>query len=289
MSYRSKLAYFLSSAAGQIQRLPIACPNCRGSRAKFLDRKFLVTSLHECEACGLLFRYPPDRAESLRSFYEHEYEEGETTALPRGAMLQKLLSEGFARHDRSHDTYIEVLRALGGRPGYKLIDFGCSWGYGAWQLQRAGYEVTGLEVASGRAAYGINELGLRIVSKESDLPSDVDLFFSSHVLEHLPAPAPVLQVARRKLRRGGLFVAFTPNGSALHRNRAPQAFHRLWGQVHPVLLTDRFCTNLTSGAPRLMASSPYDLNAIAAWDRQSSLDLDTSGDELLLVVAVEDT
>ncbi len=52
-----------------------------------------------------------------------------------------------------------------------------------------------------------------VVSNFEDVSGKFDVFFSSHVLEHVPDLRKVFEYAASVLRRGGIFVAFTPNGS----------------------------------------------------------------------------
>jgi SAM-dependent methyltransferase len=82
-----------------------------------------------------------------------------------------------------------------------------------------------------------------------------DCFFSAHVIEHVPAPAKVFEYARKLLRTGGLFLAFTPNGSETYRVRSKD-WMRLWGQVHPNLIDDIFLNASFRNSPRVVGSSP---------------------------------
>jgi hypothetical protein len=69
-------------------------------------------------------------------------------------------------------------------------------------------------------------------------------------------PRQVFEWSRRLLRPGGVFVAFTPNGSEAHRRRN-RRWNELWGEVHPNLVDDRFLRRSFAAWPRLLTSSPY--------------------------------
>lgn len=112
------------------------------------------------------------------------------------------------------------------------------------------------------------------------------MFFSSHVLEHVPSVRQVFKLARRVTKQGGLFIAFTPNGSEPFRRRDEQSFKWLWGEVHPNILTDEFYRNLFSGVPLLLASPPYDYREIGNWDRACRKEFELAGNELLAVAVV---
>ena len=90
----------------------------------------------------------------------------------------------------------------------------------------------------------------------------------------------------RAVTHGGLFVAFTPNGSTAFRSRKPGAWHKLWGLVHPQLLDDEFYSTLFRGQPGFVASSPYGDDRIREWRAADGefRSFDLAGDELLCVV-----
>lgn len=126
------------------------CPSCGSTESGLVQRKYFVTELRKCRQCKLLYRYPTDSEEDNSAFYQNSYDEGFTTNLPSEAELKILLLRGFQGHEKDSGTYLEVMRALKVRPGSKVIDFGCSWGYGSWQLQQAGFSVQGYEISRAR-------------------------------------------------------------------------------------------------------------------------------------------
>jgi len=170
--------------------------------------------------------------------------------------------------------------------GARVLDYGASWGYGCWQLQQAGFSAVGFEVSKPRTRYARQKLQQDVFDDLAAIEGAFDVFFSCHVLEHLPSPTDALQYARQVLRPGGLFVAFTPNGSVACLNRDPSTYHRRWGMVHPCYLDEEYYRTMFSDRPKLLASNPYDDRELSAWDRQCDKTLDLSGSELLFVAAV---
>jgi 2-polyprenyl-3-methyl-5-hydroxy-6-metoxy-1,4-benzoquinol methylase len=128
-------------------------------------------------------------------------------------------------------------------------------------------------------------LGVQAFSEMNDVIDTFDVFFSAHVLEHVPAVSGTLEFARKVLRRGGWFVALTPNGSNHFRVARPEAWNQLWGLVHPNFLDERFYRHAFKDDAYLLASPPYDLSAIVRWASSptESISLDMSGDELLVI------
>jgi 2-polyprenyl-3-methyl-5-hydroxy-6-metoxy-1,4-benzoquinol methylase len=204
-----------------------------------------------------LFRTPTTTPEENEAFYQMEYKQGFTSDVPGDAELHMLLTSKFVGHEKDYATYIAILRALGVKPGQSILDFGCSWGYGSWQLKQAGYNVVGFEISSLRSEYARVKLLVDATDELERIGPDgsFDVFFSAHVLEHLPNLADTIAFAKRKLKPDGLFIGFTPNGSAGFRQLAPANWRQIWGLVHPNLLDDVYYRRTFPKC--LLASPPY--------------------------------
>jgi len=280
MNQSRKFRYFLWALA-QTQRGDRSCPSCSSPRADAIRRKFLVTALMECRNCGLRFRVPKDTAARSRKFYQREYEQGFTTDIPSEEQLQDMLSRRFRNTVKDYQTYIDVLKAIGIEPGSTILDFGCSWGYGSWQLREAGFKVYSYEVSKSRAEFARRKLGCSLVG--DDLVSDpIDCLFSAHVLEHLSDPNLFWRIAERVLNPNGVVVCFLPNGdSRLEAQYGSRQYHQLWGQVHPLLVgpgAAAFMAKRHAYVP-VVHTSPYDLQLVQANVPSDHL----MGQELLLI------
>lgn len=256
----TRIAYLRRSVAGQLMPDRLKCPNCGCERSEIVDRKLVVTQLRRCANCQLMFRTPTDDPAINADFYEHVYEQGFTTHMPSDEALDEMKRSGFFGSEKeSYSYYIKILADLGLRPGAKLFDYGCSWGYGSFQLSRAGYNVVAYEVGRSRSRYAKEKLSVRTVDDmdqaERELCGQFDCFFSAHVIEHLPVPARAFVYARQLLVDGGLFVSFTPNGSRNHR-AVSRNWSRLWGEVHPNFIDDKFFDYSFRLSPRSVGSSP---------------------------------
>lgn len=270
----TKLSYFLWSAL----RFPLAdaaCPGCHGQNTYLLHRKYLVTALYRCRDCMLMFRVPKGDPEQSARFYQSAYNEGFTTDCPSREQLQAFLECGFAGTEKEYSTYIKVLQAAGVRPGMRVLDFGCSWGYGSWQLRKAGYEVLSYEVSNPRARYAETMLGCAL-AEPAKLDGTIDCFFSAHVLEHFDRPRDLWKLAYRTLKPDGIVATFVPNG-CLDRKEV----HSIWGHVHPLLIdADGLRAMAAScGFTGRCYSLPYNLAEIQSGSSGSSL----RGDELVII------
>jgi 2-polyprenyl-3-methyl-5-hydroxy-6-metoxy-1,4-benzoquinol methylase len=281
---KTKIKYLLAATKKGLLGQGLTCPSCGSGHSRIVDRKYVVTQLRRCQRCGLLHRTPTTSEEESAWFYQSEYAQGFTTDLPDDQQLAHYLESGFANTGKDYSQYLAVLDALGAHKGDSVLDFGCSWGYGSWQLNRHGFRVESFEISRPRASYARDKLQVNVRSSLSDLQGPFDIFFSSHVLEHVPAVAKAIGFALDVLKAGGLFVAFTPNGSEQHRRTNFEVWHRLWGLVHPNFLDEVFYEKSFAKIPHLVSSKPYDLQQLAQWTASNRLPSISrlDGDELLI-------
>ena len=259
-----------------------SCPACQG-QGVLVRRKFLVLSLMECRSCGLRFRFPKDDA-TVTEYYETSYSvDYPAQQPPTPESLAQITHEGVLNHPaNNYANYAKVLKASGLKPGSTVLDFGCSWGYGSWQLREAGFVVYSMEVSKPRADYARNSMGCTMVNDISEIPERVQCFFSAHVIEHLPDPTLIWKEADKALANDGKMIIFCPNGeprreAVIGRRR----YGYLWPQVHPMVITPDFMRSVSGkyGFRVQFYSEPYDLASIADSGEASNL----LGDELLLV------
>lgn len=246
-----------------------------------------MLTLARCSDCHLLFRQPTTPPQRSREFYQENYAQGYTTDMPGDAALRDLLACSFAGTERDYSRFIAIFDALGVARGASVLEFGCSWGYGAWQFAQAGFRVQAFEVSRPRCRYAREKLGVDACDSLKRVEGKFDLVFSSHVLEHVDVLATNLDLLEGWVRPGGLMVHVTPNGSNAYRQVAPRNWHLLWGEVHPQLLDENFCLHRYQGRPALIGSTPSDPSVLRHWDRENTQLLELSGAELLFAVAVQ--
>lgn len=260
-----------------------SCPAC-GSPTKLVRRKYGVTALRECSVCALRFRTPKDARESAEKFYVEEvYKQGFTTDLPSDKELQAMLARNFTGTEKDFSSPIEVLFSAGLRPGARVLDFGSSWGYGSWQMRKAGFDVLSYEIGRGRARYAKEKLGCIMVENLRELDGSVDCFFSSHVIEHLPDPNILFDEAQHALKPDGIFVCFCPNGATeREQEHGRQIYDDHWGAIHPLMVTPNFMRHETLKRRRFASCNvfSYPFNPAEVRDRR---DGKLDGSELLTV------
>jgi 2-polyprenyl-3-methyl-5-hydroxy-6-metoxy-1,4-benzoquinol methylase len=264
----TKLSYLLRSTIRYPFGHASACPNCGSKSCAVMDRKYVVTTLLRCKDCCLMFRAPTDSEEFNRIFYNFHYQEGIAMICPTDQEIAALKTSNFAGSERDFAGYVSFLQRHGLASGARVLDFGCSWGYGSYQFANAGFDVYSYEIGVDRRNYAIDKLGVRhlddpsLIVEGHPLYSTFDCFFSAHVLEHVPSPSKVIEIAAKCLKPGGLFVAFTPNGNAGFRDHDPRGWRNMWGAVHPNYLDEVFYDHNFSRSKRHYGSRDgSDLNA----------------------------
>jgi SAM-dependent methyltransferase len=255
-----------------------SCPACKEPNTVLVRRKFVVTALRRCPSCELMFRHPKPKQEEVDDFYQEDYTSGFTTDCPTPEELNELTSTSFAGTDRDFSSYVDVLRSIPLAAGSTILDFGCSWGYGSWQLAQAGYKVYSCELSSVRARYAAEKLGCTICTPEN-LPEKVDCLFSACVLEHLPNPRVMWEMARNVVKPGGVVVHFLPNGNP-ELEKTDAHYHHHWGLAHLTLISPLALSRMSElyGFTPRCYSSPYNLQEITTRTPGAEL-----GTELLVV------
>lgn len=280
----TKLKYLLISAKKWILQQGFACPSCGHPHSVRLSQKYVVTTLRRCSQCNLLFRAPTTTSEENTAFYQDQYQEGFTTELPSAEELAQLKKNVFAGSPKDFSDRLQILQALNIMNGGRVCDFGCSWGYGSWQLRHSGFRVQAFEISSPRAAFALSQLGVDVVSNVNELIGPFDIFFSSHVLEHVPSVQDIIDLGFRLLRPGGYFLAFTPNGSIAYRERNRRAWQSTWGLKHANHLDVLFYCTTFAAQPYYIASSPYRHEELRQWTQQPIQQVNNlDGGELMVI------
>lgn len=281
ITYKLHYLYLCVLASGQKK----SCPYCGGKQFDLVQRKYLITTLLKCKHCKLQHRHPKDNDAFLEDFYQEDYEVDVEmmTDMPDSVTLAKLKEQNFPD---LRDFSPIIKAALPGRKDIRMVDYGCSWGYNIFKLQQEGIAASGYELSRPRAAYGRNNLEVSIADKEQDIPTGNDVFFSSHVIEHLPHIDKFIEFCKSRLNPDGLFMAFCPNGSKEYRQRDEYTFTVTWGSLHPNYLDVEFAQHLFRNNPYLILTSdwPYNLEEIGSWDGKSQVvSPDRGGYELLII------
>jgi 2-polyprenyl-3-methyl-5-hydroxy-6-metoxy-1,4-benzoquinol methylase len=121
----------------------------------------------------------------------------------------------------SFEDGLKNIKSLKGEKRLRVLDVGCAYGLFPFLVKQQGWEATGLEPDSDRAAFGQKHFQIKIhESKIEDFASDhkFDVITFWDVLEHLPEPGPVLAKVKELLEDDGILLIRVPNSRGLiHR------------------------------------------------------------------------
>jgi 2-polyprenyl-3-methyl-5-hydroxy-6-metoxy-1,4-benzoquinol methylase len=287
----NKLNYFLNAVLHY--NSDKGCPYCSNeTNNKIIDRKFFATRLFECNNCGLYFRHPKDSVSFNKAFYQKAYKETDITRnIPSIEQLEIFKKDNFRGSGKDYSDKVSLFKALFYKPvkELKVVDYGCSWGYASYQFKKEGFLVQSFEISTPMADQGKKLLNIDIKSSADLIEADNDIFFSAHVIEHMPDIKIMINDAKRLLKKQGLFICYCPNGSKEFEKKHPQDFHKIWGLVHPSYINPVFFTKIFSDNPYLLTSSNKNLiEQVRNWDQQSQLIKDLDGDELIAVVKINE-
>jgi 2-polyprenyl-3-methyl-5-hydroxy-6-metoxy-1,4-benzoquinol methylase len=281
----SKASFLYRVMKAYMRRQDKSCPYCGYVYSKFVGRRRIVLQLRKCSVCNLMFRWPKDTIELNKEFYQSKYrEKGLTTDIPEAELLENLKKTNFRGTEKDFSEKIAILKEL--VPYGKVLDFGCSWGYGTYQLQTAGYNAVGFEISKPRSEFGRNHLDVKIIDEYSDLdkiqPSSFDIIFSSHVLEHLPSLKGVFERFSFLLKSKGMLVLFVPNCGG--ENARKYGWGHLVHEKHPLALDRLFFETVLPkyGFCIKSFSEPYNPKKIKSYISGNNILLDPCGDELLV-------
>lgn len=219
------------------------CPYCHYTQSDILGQKYLLVQLRKCKNCGLMFRFPKEDPSDSISYYQEQYQEGLTTDCPDEKALEKLFLNNFRGSAKDLSRKIDLVNQV--VSSGNVLDFGCSWGYGVWQFQKAGYNAAGFEISVPRSSYGREKLGVNIIDSLHDLNSlpdnSFDIVFSSHVLEHLPDINNTFKLFYRLLKSNGILALFMPDCNDCD---IPEVFHKkkvyAFGEKHTIAYNNLF-------------------------------------------------
>jgi SAM-dependent methyltransferase len=282
----SRIAFLNRVVRARLKRQERGCPYCRATLSELVGRKHLVIELRRCARCGLMFRWPKDSADFNRSFYQVAYRQEMVTELPAPAALESLKRSLFRATENDFSARIDVLKLL--VPSGRVLDYGCSWGYGTFQMCAAGYDAIGFEISNPRSDFGRTRLGLKILGDLRLLleqyRGSFDAIVASHVLEHLPDLSGVFERFSALLGKGGSLLIFVPNCGGRKAREMGVNWGPMCCEKHPLALDSVFFERALPqyGFTVRTMSDPYEPGALARMQSASGREQDLSGDELMV-------
>lgn len=162
-----------------------------------------------CEPCGFKHIVPIPKPEELEKVYLQEY-----YSVEKPLYLERHredLDWWNMVYSERYDTFKELLLPHRRR----ILDVGSGPGFFLLHGKQHGWQTVGIEPSAQAAAHS-RELGLEIVEdflteQTAKQLGTFDVVHMSEVLEHIPDPRGMLNVARRLLASEGLICVVVPN------------------------------------------------------------------------------
>lgn len=216
-------------------------------------------TLKRCPDCGLVWLDPPPTKQELAAAYHNYYTHQVIPDAP--SFAQRLYRQLLSLTPIGRDRRRLSLMYLDQVPPGRLLDIGCGNGQRLLPLRERGWDVTGQEVDQAAAMIGREQFGLRIVNDPVErLTGPYDAVVLNHVIEHVPAPIPMLQQCHRLLRRGGMLVVTTPNINSYGYRK----FGAHWSPLDPPRHLYLFTPSTLSLAAKLAGFKAPDVSTTSA-------------------------
>lgn len=184
------------------------CPACGHDESRFIFKSYDGYPFVDCLECGCWYVPKVVDGELFSRFFER---------CPEAKALAKLMTEdrleaSRTEYDQGHfGALIDELLPILGQGGYTnrtLLDVGCGVGHGLKAGIARGLTTVGLEADPDCIALG-HELGLDIRDR---IPTgSFDIIALWETLEHVTAPAELLQGLNTSLAEGGILTVLVPN------------------------------------------------------------------------------
>lgn len=194
------------------------CPVCSSENIKLVFRvtdHFISKEefpVFACQDCTFSFTqdYPEENA--IGSYYESEkYISHSDTSASFSDKLYRFARNLMLRKKKK--LVIDKTSLSSGR----LLDVGSGTGYFANTMEKAGWQVKGIEISEKARNFSVSNFGLQVISPDqiSTLESDsFDCITLWHVLEHFHDPFQYTSELLRLLKKDGICIIALPNSAS---------------------------------------------------------------------------
>ena len=184
------------------------CPLCLSSKVKngFLKiNKFY--RLNRCEACELVF--PNTKFLNNKNYVEAVYKK--YSDQNHRKMLYKTRKYRTSTFIKERYDYC-VKRIFKKRKDINVLEYGCGTGMFLSELSKKKIKCQGLEVDPYQIEVAKNNgLNVKNIKLQSLKNNTFDLCVMFDVLEHLTKPISEFKILRKKVKKGGYVICYSPN------------------------------------------------------------------------------
>lgn len=163
----------------------------------------------KCASCGLQQLFPLPTVEEDKEYYDKNPHDRRTTP---GLDIDGLHRK-FEYPNRYRVEYLES--DIGIQKDWKMLDYGCGYGFLMEMLLERGYDVEGCEISEDRLGIIQRRQGdlsriysFNLLEEGADIPDDMlgryDCVTSFHLIEHITSPVAFLKKIKPLIKGGGI-------------------------------------------------------------------------------------
>jgi SAM-dependent methyltransferase len=224
-----------------------------------------------CNVCGMIYLDPPLSEQEEALFYKKEFEKFMANRAGNDVDWS-----GPDQHVRTNQREVErripfLLKYL--KPGWRVLELGCSSGFMLNALKNKGMKVAGIEPSGNFIDY-VRGKGISVFESSQELKKEgftiFDAIIHYYVLEHIRYPVDFINEYMTFLSRGGVMIFEVPCATdpliELYKVAAFDNFY--WSAAHHWYFTHQSLTNLlrrTKFTFELYPEQRYDLSNHMTW------------------------
>jgi 2-polyprenyl-3-methyl-5-hydroxy-6-metoxy-1,4-benzoquinol methylase len=228
----------------------ITCALC-GSRQYSKSIDVPGCSFVRCSSCGIVYQNPVPVFEDISRRYADQYFAYEFANEVNFFNLMKLGLRDIRFHEMDPSVF----------ENRNFLDIGCATGMLLENMREKGFIVSGVDICSESAAYGLKKRNVPIFAGTLDEARFPDRHFSvvhfSHLIEHVPDPKVFMLEVRRILSDRGIAIITTPNIKGLQA--------RLLGKKWRSAIPDHLYLFSKKTLARLLRETGFITEKIVTW------------------------
>ncbi|MCI9337708.1 MAG: class I SAM-dependent methyltransferase [Lachnospiraceae bacterium] len=188
----------------------------RGGKSQ-LVKKRTRNSYHkivQCVNCGLQQLFPLPTLKEDAIYYDINPHDRETTP-------EFSVEDIYSKFEFQNQSRIRYLENFGIEKHWKILDYGCGYGFFIEMMEREGYCLDGIEISKdklvvckarlGETAKRIKAINLLNEELPEYMENRYDLITMFHLLEHITQPIELLKKVKKMLNEKGHLVIEVPN------------------------------------------------------------------------------
>lgn len=182
----------------------------------------------KCQNCGLLQLFPMPSDEEEKEFYNQN-------------LQSKNIGEPEDLESIKENSWPDTIRRVKMVSGYlprssSILDIGSGYGFFLKEMEKRGYDVTGIEVSRERREIsakitGAKVLDINLFENDRSL-ANYDCITLFHVLEHIKNPIEFLKIIKKHLNNRGKLIVEVPNSADMLLEASQEYRDFYWQRAH---------------------------------------------------------